>query len=317
MIRFREMLLGFFVHDVGLKIGALLAAILMFWLTRGATSLRRTLYVDVAYDLPANAPSMVVSPFPDRVRIVLEGSGSQIATLRREDIPPVAVRLNENERHYFFADEQFRVPVGVRVVGIAPASFPVQWSKKVHKSVRVKANFVGENDDGDFDESSLRVEPELLALDGPETSVRGRSVLETEAIDLATYAIGDHSIEVSLAGIGQHERPETRRVRVSFSIRPHQRTRRFRRIEVSAIGPVPRAMRPKFVDIVVRGAKTKVDELEAHELIPIIDTTNLEAGLAHQIPVILQHQHINLTSIQIRPATLVVDMARRRPAAKK
>lgn len=272
-------------RNLGLKVVALGASIALFALVRGAEDSQMTVDVPIIMTPPPlESGKMLVSDLPDRVRLFLQGSRSQLNGMRT-DLMSVTVDLTDTSLHYYyFADDQFELPAGVRINRIAPASFPLDWADRIERRVPVQAQLVGETPEGLVLAAPPRVEPVELRAVGPAERVAELRVALTQPLDLATLGEGVHSRRLPLERIDEHVTFEPEQsVRVELTLVPDV-TERTWTPSLRLIGADARGLDPMSVSLTLRGSPADLDALEAEGLAVELDLTDLEPGPAQVRP---------------------------------
>ncbi len=120
--------------------------------------------VDVEVQAPRGAAARL-GPENVRVRVNLEG-------------------LPAGESLLAIGPEQVQVPRGVRVVRITPARLRVALARATVTRMAVAARVQGQPASG-YGVGRVTVDPETVAVRGPQSTIEGRTVVETEAIDVS------------------------------------------------------------------------------------------------------------------------------------
>lgn len=272
-------------HNFGLKVVALATAVALFALVRGAEDAQTTVDVPIIMTPPAaESGKMLVSELPDRVRLFLQGSRSQLNGMRT-DLMSVTVDLTDTSLHYYyFSDDQFELPAGVRINRIAPASFPLDWADRVVRRVPVQAQLVGAPADGLVLAASPRVEPEELRVVGPAERVADVRVVLTKPLDLATLGIGSHSRRLPVERLDEHVTYEPEQsVRVELELVPDVSERTWV-VVPRVVGGEARGLDPLVVTAVLRGPPHLLDSMAAESLAVELDVAGLGAGPAQVRP---------------------------------
>ncbi|MCU0677133.1 MAG: hypothetical protein MUE69_30635 [Myxococcota bacterium] len=272
-------------RNLGLKVVSLVAAIGLFSLVRGAEDSQMTVDVPIIMTPPPlESGKMLVSDLPDRVRLFLQGSRSQLNGMRT-DLMSVTVDLTDTSLHYYyFADDQFELPAGVRINRIAPASFPLDWADRIERRVPVQAQLVGSAPEGLVLAAPPRVEPVEVWAVGPDERVAELRVALTQPLDLATLGEGVHSRRLPLERIDEHVtfEPESS-VRVELTLVPDVTERTWTRT-MTLVGGEARGLDPSTVAVTLRGPPILLDGLDPDGVIVELDLSNAEPGPAQVRP---------------------------------
>ncbi|MCB9600511.1 MAG: hypothetical protein H6721_25865 [Sandaracinus sp.] len=266
-------------RNLGLKVVSLGTAIALFALVRGAEDAQMTVDVPIIMTPPsAESGKMLVSDLPDRVRLFLQGSRSQLNGMRT-DLMSVTVDLTDTSLHYYyFADDQFELPAGVRINRIAPASFPLDWADRIERRVPVQAQLVGTPPDGLMLAASPRVEPVEVRVVGPAERVAEMRVVMTQPLDLAGLVEGSHSRRIPLERADDHVTYEPdQSVRVELDLVPDVAERSFTR-PLQVVGGDARGLDPTSIVVVLRGNPSVLDAVDEEGLVVELDVEGLGVG---------------------------------------
>lgn len=274
-------------HNFGLKLTSLFVAIALFSMVRGAEDAQRSVFVDVAVALPGETDAKIlVSDVPERVRLTLRGSRSQVNAIRPEELTVTMDLTDTSLQYYYFAEDDFDVPASVQLSQIAPASVPLRWAERIERVLPIEPELTGELPAGLVLVEPPRVQPLSMNIAGPRSSLRDLDRLLTAPIDLSTLDVGDRALRVPLAPAPERSRfasedPITVTVRVAVE-------RRERRLE--AVTVVPRRpegesgrrselrIQPSRVVLRIAGPVALVEAVDAEAVEVEADLTSAEAG---------------------------------------
>ena len=188
-----------FTHEPGLKLFALVLAIVMFSVVQGAEDAQRSIWVDVVALTPSERSTKILTTeLPDRVRLIIKGSRSLINSVRPETLPPVQIDLTSGElSRYSFLDQEFELPAGVSISMIDPASIPVRWAERAERSIPIVPRFSGKLASG-LSLGSASTDPVKAVVTGPSTEVDPINSAYTREIDLGDFGVGRHVRRVNL-----------------------------------------------------------------------------------------------------------------------
>ena len=299
-----------FTENLPLKIVALVGAIVLFSLVRGAEDAQRSVFVDVVAILPpADSGKILVSEVPDRVKVTLQGSRSLLNSIRREDLEPVQVDLSRDTglRYYYMDPTSFDLPAGIQIVQMAPASIPLTWAERIDRRVRVEAQIMGEPGEGLEVREPVGVEPRRVLLRGPQNEVDPLAAIETQPIDVSGLDAGEHVRRVRL------ERPPPHSsyvgepiVEVRFEVARQLAERSLESLEVSTVGPHRAEVRPEVVTVELEGPESMLAELTPTEVVPWVDVSDPELEGTVPRPVQVRGLPEMVTVGEVRPAEVLV-----------
>lgn len=307
-------------HEVGLKLFSLGLAIVMFSVVQGSEDAQRSIWVDVVALTPnERSEKILTTELPDRVRLIIKGSRSLINSVRPETLPPVQIDLTSGElSRYSFLDQEFELPAGVAISMIDPASIPLRWADRAEKPLPIVPRFSGVLGAG-LSLGSSSTDPATVVVTGPSTEVDSVSSAYTREIDLRDFGVGRHVRRVSLERPPPHSHySDEVAVRVTFDVRLELIDRHIKSVEVEAVGALARSMRPRTVDITLRGSPNELSALSEDRLIPFVDLSALgtEKG-AVPMRVELRGVPEGIDVVAIEPAEVLVQRADLSPARNR
>ncbi|RLB47173.1 MAG: hypothetical protein DRJ42_25995 [Deltaproteobacteria bacterium] len=305
LARFREA----FTENVGLKLFALAASIILFSLVHGAEDAQRSVFVDIVAILPAaDSDRILVSELPDRVRVSLRGSRSLLNSIRREELDAIQVDLTDTDLSYYYIEpESFELPVGVEIVQLAPASIPLHYAERAEREIPVEAVINGEPGDG-LSLSEPVVEPAQVLINGPKPEIDARQFIRTEALNIRGLGAGNYERIVRLDPAPAHASyPNGGSVTVRFQVVPERDERTLAGLEIVPVGPAAR-VRPTTIDVVVRGAPELIAGIDPDRLVPWVDSASEELSLGGTRPLIVELRGLpsDVEVVSIEPTEVLV-----------
>ena len=176
-----------FVNNWGLKLLAIILAIVSFQAVRGVTS------DTVRYDIPLTVevgPGIAVdSQDPQSVKVMFRGSEEDLRRLEREKL---AITITPKEINYEGIEEI--VPIlpknvqsvpGVRVIKMDPAFATLQFDREIETPMRIAPpRIIGTPAVG---KAEITYEPEAVVIRGPKRRMEDRKFVEvyTEPVDVS------------------------------------------------------------------------------------------------------------------------------------
>ncbi|MGD8858957.1 MAG: CdaR family protein [Myxococcales bacterium] len=261
-------------ENLGLKLVALMLAVLLFSLVHSDVDAQRTLYVDVVALLPPPGSNrMLVSGLPDQVKITLRGSRSRLSAIGREDIPPLQMDLRDGHADYYqFEPGDVDVDGNVQVVDVDPASVTLTWADRAEKRVPVRLRVDGKLGEGLRLRDGAIIRPSSVGLRGPDSRLDEIEAVSTAVVSIDGYGTGTHTRRVPLQALPEYvSYTEDTAVDVQFVVEPEVSERTFKRLRVAAVGDARAMLRPDRVTAVVRGPRDLLGELDPEALVPYID----------------------------------------------
>ena len=303
-------------ENFGLKLFALLVAIGLYGLVRGAEDATTNVPVNVVPLLPAPASNkMLVSELPDEVQLTLHGSRSQINQIVRDGLDPVQIDLRDAHGSYYTFDPgSFDLPAGVDVVQIAPRSVPLTWATRGRRRLPIKAEVVGTPMEGTR-VRGVRVGPDQVTVIGPEYEIETMEEVRTEPIEITGLRAGTHERPVPLQRSRRNvtfgsEAP----VSVSIEIVNALDERTLSRVEIAVVGTAARVqVRPQHVNIVLRGLPATMAALDAEQVVPFVAVGEIDpAAGATPVRVDLRGVPEGVDVVSVEPPEVLVTVPTRR-----
>lgn len=301
------------MHNIGLKILSLAAAIALYSMVRGSEDATRSMFVDVVVLLPPpNAKKMLVSEVPDKVRLTVRGSRSLINSVRPEDLPPVQVDLRSANGSYFYFDsDDFEIPAGVQIVQIAPASIPLSWARRVEEQLPVLPQLQGSPGPG-LSAEVVSVDPSTVKVNGPETEVEPMQGVQTDPVDVASLGPGRYERRVPLSQPPSHTQLGRVAAKVTLQVVAQEAEHTFEALSITVVGRTVAQVRPDRVDVTLWGPTADINKLKAWHIVPTVDASDLkpEAG-TQAVPVHVRGVPDGL-QVRVDPSTVLVTPRRER-----
>ncbi len=297
-------------NNLGLKLTSLVAAIVLFSIVRGAEDAQRSVFVDVVAVLPPPlSGKMLVSELPDRVRLTLKGSRSQLNAIRPELLQPVQIDLTDTDlRYYYFAGDEFDVPAGVTITQVAPASVPLQWAERLEKPLPIQPRVEGIPPEGTVLGAPPQVQPDTVTVVGPHEELEGVRSVRTEPIDLSGLDVGSYVRRVPLQRVCTHCRfLEERPVEVRFELLRDLSERTLTALPVVVEGGEVRQLEPRVVSVTVRGLPREVDLIDPARVRAVVDAREQVPG-SRMIPVAVRELPPGIEVVSVEPATVKVTL---------
>jgi len=245
---------------------------------------------------------------PSLIDVRVRGGSSTLSRLGAGDIVAQldlkAARVGR--RLYQITPEQVRVPFGVQVVQVTPPTIVLAFEISATKQVPVVPELDGEPAAG-FVIGTTQVDPPTVEVVGPESAIARVVQATTEPVPVAgarnavkdTVTIGllDPSLRLKTPRLAQ--------VTVDVIPGPVERAFRERPVHLVNLGSnlVARAT-PHAVEVVVRGSREGVGEMEMDEVVASVDLSGLGVG-TYTLPVHVESP-VHAGIARVLPATLQV-----------
>ena len=269
-------------NNLLLKIVALVVSIVLFSLVHSDQDAQRTIPVDVVAVLPPpGSPHMLISALPEQVKLTLRGSRSRLASVQRDDFPPLQMDLTDpSKRYYYFDPGSVEVSGTLQVAEISPSSVPLTWALSEERSIPVRARLRGAPGEALAIKQPVTVSPSSVTVRGPQDTVRAIQAAYTEVIQVEGFGAGSHERRVRLEPLPEYTNYlENMEVDAVLEVVPELVEKTFRRIDVAWVGEGDAQLRPDRVAVTLRGTTRRLAELESDHLIPYVELGAADAGM--------------------------------------
>ena len=269
------------LRNIWLKFLSISIAAMLWLVVAGDRTVERALRVPVEYEnLPQGLE--IVGDAPESVDVRLRGSSGTLGRLGGGELAAVLdLRTARPGRRLFhLTPNHVRVPYGVEVVQVAPATLPIGFENSAVRIVQVRPYVEGRPAPG-YEVTSVTSNPATVEIVGPESSLRGLDEAMTEPISLtgATRPIRE-TVNIGVADPGVRLRtPQTAEVIVQIVTGTSTRTLGAVSVNVVNLDNGLRArVLPATVSVAVRGTQQGVKELTADGLNASVEASGLGPG---------------------------------------
>jgi YbbR domain-containing protein len=257
----------FFLEDWTLKLLAMLITLVLWFGVTGqrAPATVRLRGVTLEFYLPEN---IEISNDPiDEVDVTLEGSQGKLAEINARNLVARAdvTQLKPGDRVARLTRQNvlMDLPVGVRIVEVAPRSVTLRLEPVVVREVEVEARFEGELPAG-YVRGGVQVSPARVRVRGPESHVAAIERAHTETVSLEGQR---ESLTLPQLAIDIPDRkvvPLDPSVAVRVEIVEETIERRFANVPVrSAAGG---QVQPASAAVTLRGPRSVVENMRAEDV---------------------------------------------------
>ena len=276
-------------RNLPLKIAAVGIAFCLWAWVAGQGDVLKTVRVPIdLVDTPAGLE--IVGDIPGDIAVRLRGPEIALRALPEER---VRVRLSLTEAGAHPGDNRVaitptavRVPAGIIVDRITPGEFDIRLERTATRDVPIRPHIQGRPAPG-FEVVATFIDPESLAVEGPEPAVRQLDALTTPMISIDGVSV-DQTLRVTPipAGPGAAQVRLVNRaaaVDVIVRVRPgSQMTRHFTGVELFVTGASPHGRRPTVVPgtvtVEANGPRERLENLKAADLEAVLNLTDSAAS---------------------------------------
>jgi hypothetical protein len=294
-------------RNVGLKFLSICIAALLWLVVAGDRVVERALRVPVEYQNLPSGLEMVGDP-PESVDVRLRGSSGALGRLAPGDTSAILDlhTARPGRRLFHFTPSHVKVPYGVDVVQVNPATLPIEFENSAVRILRVRPSLEGNPAPG-FEVLGVTSEPATVEVIGPESSLRGLDEAMTEPVSIAsarepvrelvTVGVADPTVRLRT--------PQTAAVNVQIG--PGASTRTVSPVPIT-IGNAPPGLRTRLltgtVAVEVKGTQAAIEALTTDELQARVDASNLGPGDYSVGVQVRARQGLTVVAIEPREARL-------------
>ncbi|MBT8496237.1 MAG: hypothetical protein KJO07_24545 [Deltaproteobacteria bacterium] len=303
----RQSLRTAFLENATLKLVAFMLALTVFFLVHSDKRAVVNLTVGVSYSPPAG--KVLASRPPTEVRLTVRGSRRLIKRVDEREVERIHVDLPDTNGEFSFQNDMVRLPAGLELVAINPASFPLRVEVPAVRDVPIEIRLVGRVAKG-YEVVGRAVEPDQVEINGPESLVKGTAEVLTRPISLDGRAAAFVE-EVALSSPGEFLAigSDIEKVRVRVDVAPKITTRKLGKQTVivtagPSISPDTASrfvVEPAEIDVTLSGPLLALESIEAVRLEVSVAPTDLVPGAARSVPVLIRGLPDGVAS-ELRPA---------------
>jgi YbbR domain-containing protein len=268
-------------RNIGLKIMAVLLATALWFTVAGESEVERSMRVPLEFrNKPMNLE--IVGDAPTTVDIRVSGSSALLGRLEAGEVIAVldVASTRAGSRIFPMRPDDVRVPYGVEVLQVIPATIPLELEQSMKRSVPIVPAVDGDPAPG-FVTGRVTVEPATVDVVGPESHVKNLASATTEPIPVGG-AREDVSDEVTVGvsdGAVRLLGTERARVRVQILPAPVERAMPNVPVRWRNLGDRYTAvLKPSVVVVTVRVRRDAVQTFSAETINAFVDLAGLGPG---------------------------------------
>lgn len=295
--------------NIGLKLLALGASVLLFSLVHSDVDAQRSIFLDVVALLPPpSSGKLLISELPAQVKVTLRGSRSRLSSLSRDELSPIQMDLRDAATTPYYLDPRaIEVGSNVQVIEITPSIVPLTWATAGERRVPVQVQLEGELDKKLSLRGDVEVDAAYITLRGPEQALKSLNTVSTEPVSLVGLGLGEHRRRVPLEPLPEHVAyVEDTAVEVRLQVEPAVAERTLRHLEIAALGEGSVALRPDHVEVTLRGPQALIEALDPDVIVPYVTLDSMAAIGTHAADVQLRGVPAGVTVVRILPPSTLV-----------
>jgi YbbR domain-containing protein len=274
-------------RHIGLKLLSVAIAVLLWMAIAGEETVERGLRVPLELQqFPAGLELLGDVPTTADVRV--RGAAGTLSRVALGDIVAVLDlrSAKAGERLFHLTPDQVRVPFGVEVVQVSPATVAVAFEQTASRNIPIKPAIEGKPAAG-YTVGKATADPPTVDVVGPESAVRRVTEALTEPVSVAgamrpvqeTVTVGtlESTVRVKTQG--------TTKVTVQIVPAPLEQTVRDRPVHLRNLpANLTATVMPSKVDVTLRGSREALSRIQPDEATAFVDVTDLGAG-KYMLPV--------------------------------
>lgn len=207
---------NFITANLWLKLTSIFLAVVLwfFVMSSGRSVIIREIPVQYI-----NMPqSLEMVDMARNVSVVIEGQKRLLSGLNQGDINVVVdlENMKAGENIYSLSRKNIKMPKRLLITSISPQTLNLTLEERLKKEVPVKPVIAGSPEEG-FAVESIKIIPERVLIEGPQSLIRRIYVLKTEPIDISgIYENLQHS---ALLDVTPNIKTNIREIKVDIAVR--------------------------------------------------------------------------------------------------
>lgn len=268
-------------RNPGLKIMAVLLATALWFTVAGESEVERSMRVPLEFrNRPTNLE--IVGDAPTTVDVRVLGSSALLGRLETGEVIAVLdlTASGPGSRLFPMRPDNVRVPYGVEVLQVFPATIPLELEASLERSLPIVPAVDGDPAPG-FVTGRVTVEPATIEVIGPESHVKNLASATTEPVSVegARENVSDEVTVGVSDGAVRLTHTATATVRVDIMPAPVERAMADVPVRWRNLGERYTAvLKPAFVVVTVRVRRDALDTVSAGAINAFVDLAGLGPG---------------------------------------
>jgi YbbR domain-containing protein len=268
-------------RNPGLKFMAMLLAVALWFTVAGEQNVERTMRVPL--ELLNKPPNLeILGDPPTTVDIRVLGSSALLSRIGSGEVVAMVDlgAARPGSRLFNIMKDEIRVPYGVQVLQVTPATIALELEISARRRVRVVPAIEGDPAPG-FVAGTIRANPDSVEVIGPESHLKALTAATTEPVSIAgqrenvtdTVTVGVPDSAVRLV------QPTAAQISVEILPAPVERTLSGVPIRWRNLNPgLAARVRPLTTTVTVRGLPDAVEIMRAETIDAFVDLAGLGPG---------------------------------------
>ena len=174
---------NFFTTNMWLKLASLFLATGLWFLVM--LSGRSEITMDIPITFTNIPPKLEVVDYPETITVSIEGQERLLKYLKPDEISAVLdiSEARAGRSFYTLSRDNIKLPKSFLITSINPETISLKIEPQLKKAVSVRPHVVGSPEKG-FVIVEIKVEPESVILEGPESTIAKIKSIKTEPLDI-------------------------------------------------------------------------------------------------------------------------------------
>ncbi len=258
----RDRIRSLIFDNFWLKLFSLVVSLGLFAYIHSAESAQRTVEVDVVV-LPPPPDRQLLTQLPTQVAVILRGPRTQLDALKRDEIGSLQIDLRSGRGSQITLDAgTLKLPTGVSVLQMYPASVETRWDDIVQKEVQIQVARTGDPAAGLMVKGVVQVEPAQVTVRGPKSTLNVMQLVRTVPFDVSGLPEGVHKRQLALDRPPSLVTYQTDATVATVEIARALVPRELAKLKVQVVGIVKATVQPATVTVKVLGTAEDVQEID-------------------------------------------------------
>lgn len=266
-----------FSHNSGTKLISIGVALVLWFVVLGSRSVEVTKEIPLEVITPTDLVSS--NEIPEKIAFRLSGPKAFLrAILDRRD-EPIRVNLSGAKPGlvtYRFFSDNIRLPIGVKVLSINPASILIKLEYQKRRDVPVKVELRGAPPEG-YRIVRAEVTPNVVRIKGAETRIDSITEVPTLPIDVSQLRQSvDREVPLDLARYGLQVEGDLPRVQIE--VEPTSANFRIKNVDIRVLSTYKYTLEEKSVTVFVRAQPKDLKSLDRSQVFATLDLRGKKKG---------------------------------------
>ena len=266
-----------FTANLGTKLISIAIAVVLWMIVLGSRNVEATKEIPLEIITPSDI--VIANDIPDHIAFRLSGPKAFLRTVldRKED--PIRVNLSGAKPGlvtYRFFSDNIRVPIGVKVATINPASVVIKLEPLKRREVPVKLELRGAMPDG-FRIAKTEVHPSVVRVKGAESRLESLTEIISSPVDVSALKANldaEVPLDLSRYNVVLDGPPP----HVLIEVEPMSANFRIRNVDVRVQSSLKFKLDQKSVSVLVRADPKDLKTLSHGKIYGVVDLEGKPKG---------------------------------------